>query len=213
MDYAVEEEPGGKQKVVKLGLAPVQRPELEYEFQVVLNLDTDHRIDVGKTRAQPLAGMSWPAGQQERMAVLFRDWLASGVQLARQADVDALREVLRTADLGPQWQGAGWPKADRLNADQLGEAWAWVALQLGISPHPFEPEAEGGAACAACGVSYRARWHVENIAPDKPDDDNDGGTSTPDEASDEPEPEPARDAAHEPEDAEPEETEDADAPA
>lgn len=192
-DYQVEEEPGGKQKVVKLGLAPVQRDDLEYEFQVVASLDADHRIDISKTRAQPLAGGSWAAGQQERFALIFRDWLASGVQLARQADVDALRDTLRTAELGPQWQGAGWPKADRLNADQLEDAWAWVGLQLGIAPHPFAPEAEGGAACASCGVSYRARWH-SGLEPDKPEtedaepeDDNGGGTSTPDEASDEPE--------------------------
>jgi hypothetical protein len=193
MDYAVEEEPGGKQKVVKLGLAPVQRPELEYEFQVVLNLDTDHRIDVAKTRAQPLAGMSWPAGQQERAALIYREWLASGHQLARQSDVDALREVLRTAELGPQWQGAGWPKADRLNADQLGEAWAWVGLQLGVAPHPFDPDAEGGAACATCGISYRARWHSD-LAPEAKPEDGEAEAEGPDEGGPYEDPETLADA-------------------
>jgi len=164
-DYAVEEEPGGKQKVVKLGLAPVQRDDLEYEFQVVVQLDMDHRIDVGKTRAQPLAGGSWTAGQQGAFAALYRDWLASGTSTASMADVEALRQVLRTAELGPQWQAAGWPKADRLDADQVGAAWGWLGQQLGISPHPFRPGAEPDA-CDVCGSSWRARWHTDSPEPD-----------------------------------------------
>jgi hypothetical protein len=166
-DYQVEELPNGKQRVTKLGLAPVQRDALEYEFQVALQLDMDHRIDVGKTRAQPLAGGSWPAGQQARFAATYRDWLRSGVQLAPMADVDALREVLRTAELGPDWQTAGWPKVAQLDAERLPDAWAWVGQQLGIAPHEYEAD-DSGQVCRRCGASYRARWHGATD-PDVPD--------------------------------------------
>lgn len=184
-DYAVEEQANGKQKVTKLGLAPVQRDDLEYEFQVVLTLDMDHRIDVGKTRAQPLAGSSWPAGAQARFAATYRDWLRSGVQLARADDVEVLRDVLRTADLGKEWVAAGWPKADRLDAADLDKAWEWVGTQLGVDPHPFEQvdpaNAREGAdteQCAHCGTSWRARWHRDVEAPpsiERPEQELDDG--------------------------------------
>jgi hypothetical protein len=176
-DYAVEEQPGGKQKVTKLGLAPVQRDDLEYEFQVVLTLDMDHRIDVGKTRAQPLAGSSWPAGQQARFAATYRDWLKSGVQLARADDVEALREVLRTAELGKEWQAAGWPKVAQLDAARLDSAWGWLALQLGISPHPVEQGDDGQ--CRRCGSSWRARWHTNTHPVEAPEPEDDGAPFEP----------------------------------
>jgi hypothetical protein len=188
-DYAVEEGDHGKQKVVKLGLAPVQRDDLEYEFQVVVQLDMDHRIDVGKTRAQPLAGGSWPAGQQARFAALYRDWLVSGTQVAPMADVEALRQVLRTAELGPQWQAAGWPKADRLNADQLDAAWTWLGQQLGIARHVAALVGDSDE-CTLCSASWRARWHDAPGAADAPQPE-------PEQA--EPDAEQAPDSAEEPE--------------
>ena len=167
-DYQVEEGDQGKQRVVKLGLAPVQRDDLEYEFQVVITLDMDHRIDVGKTRAQPLAGGSWPAGAQERFALLYREWLDRGIRLARQEDVEALRSVIRTADLGRQWQTDGWPKADRLDLDQVVGAWRWLAGQLGIDAHEYEAD-ESGEVCRRCGAPYRAAWHQTPDTPPDPD--------------------------------------------
>lgn len=189
-DYQVEELPNGKQRVTKLGLAPVQRDALEYEFQVALQLDMDHRIDVGKTRAQPLAGGSWPAGQQARFAAIYRDWLRSGVQLAPMADVEALRELLRTAELGREWSAAGWPKVAQLDADRLPEAWAWVGTQLGIEPHPLV--SGQGDDCERCGASWRARWHVAQTPDPGPD-----GPSSPVEEGVQPEPEPSSEAVPE----------------
>lgn len=42
MEYALEVDERGKQKPVKIGLAPVQREDTEYEFDVVLSIDRDH---------------------------------------------------------------------------------------------------------------------------------------------------------------------------
>lgn len=182
-DYAVEEGDNGKQRVTKLGLAPVQRDDLEYEFQVVLTLDHDHRIDVSKTRAQPLAGQSWMAGQQGRLATTYAGWLRSGVQLARQEDVEAVREVIRTAELGPDWQRAGWPKVAQLDAADLPNAWAWLAQQLGLSAHAFEPRLDDPERCRHCETSWRALWHA-----DLSTDDGVPEPSTPVEESVQPEP-------------------------
>jgi hypothetical protein len=106
------------------------------------------------------------------------------------ADVEVLREVLRTAELGPAWQAAGWPKVAQLDADRLPEAWAWVGTQLGVAPHAYEPEDVGAELCGHCGTSYRARWHATDVpdvppaepeaVPDaEPDDDEPAGPPEP----------------------------------
>lgn len=42
MAYALQEDDRGRQRPVKLGLAPVQRDDTEYEFDIVLDIDRDH---------------------------------------------------------------------------------------------------------------------------------------------------------------------------
>lgn len=48
MEYALEEDERGKQVPVKLGLAPVQREDTEYEFDIVLNIDRSHTATASK---------------------------------------------------------------------------------------------------------------------------------------------------------------------
>jgi hypothetical protein len=55
MDYVLENE-NGKQKPVKVGLAPVQREGFEYEFDVVMNMDNDNQGVIVKTRCPALSG-------------------------------------------------------------------------------------------------------------------------------------------------------------
>lgn len=42
MEYAMQENARGKMEPVKVGLAPVQRENTEYEFDIVLNIDREH---------------------------------------------------------------------------------------------------------------------------------------------------------------------------
>jgi len=53
-DYQVESE-GGKTRVRKVGLAPVQRDGMEYEFDFLAEMDADHRMIVTKSRIPALA--------------------------------------------------------------------------------------------------------------------------------------------------------------
>ncbi|WP_242962510.1 AAA family ATPase [Gemmiger sp. An50] len=47
-EYALETNDRGKQQPVKLGLAPVQRDDMEYEFDIVLNIGRDHTATASK---------------------------------------------------------------------------------------------------------------------------------------------------------------------
>jgi energy-coupling factor transporter ATP-binding protein EcfA2 len=72
-DYA-EQVVDGKKKRVKIGLAPVQRDGLEYEFDLVCAMDDDNTLVVDKTRCSALAGKALIKPTGVDLAV-FRDWL------------------------------------------------------------------------------------------------------------------------------------------
>ncbi len=56
MGYEMETDDKGKVKPVKVGLKPIQREGVEYEFDVVGDLDLDHMIVISKSRCSALDG-------------------------------------------------------------------------------------------------------------------------------------------------------------
>lgn len=54
-DYVMEEGPNGKKSPKKIGLAPIQRDGMEYEFDVVGDIDLDHRMVITKSRCFDMA--------------------------------------------------------------------------------------------------------------------------------------------------------------
>lgn len=77
MAYALEENERGRMQPVKLGLAPVQREDTEYEFDIVLNVNRDHIATASKdtTFLDKFGQMITPdLGRQ------LREWLDEGVE-------------------------------------------------------------------------------------------------------------------------------------
>lgn len=72
-DYQ-EIEVNGKKKRIKVGLAPVQRDGLEYEFDLVGLMDDDNTFIVDKTRCPALSGKALTKPKAADFAV-FADWL------------------------------------------------------------------------------------------------------------------------------------------
>ena len=54
-EYVIEKNDNGKNVPRKVGLAPVQRDGMEYEFDVVADIDPDHKMVVTKSRCKRLA--------------------------------------------------------------------------------------------------------------------------------------------------------------
>ena len=67
-------EVNGKKKRIKVGLAPVQRDGLEYEFDLVGLMDDDNTFIIDKTRCPALSGRAMPKPKDEDFQV-FADWL------------------------------------------------------------------------------------------------------------------------------------------
>ena len=90
MHYDVEEtEINGRKKMVvsKIGTKPIQREGMEYEFDVVADLDTQHILTVSKSRCPALDGMKVdrPGAAFVRPLV---DWLNAGVEPASKPEPD-----------------------------------------------------------------------------------------------------------------------------
>jgi hypothetical protein len=77
MEYVQETDDKGKINIRKVGMAPIQRPGMEYEFDIVADMDWSHILTVSKSRCSAVADM-----KVEKPGPYFlqpvMDWLQSG---------------------------------------------------------------------------------------------------------------------------------------
>lgn len=97
IDYALQDNDKGKKEVKKLGLAPVQRSGVEYEFTIVGDLDLEHRMLISKSRADVI-----PVGEVvdqpgEAFARRLAAWLNDGAPVVVAAPVVAPAPIVDTA--------------------------------------------------------------------------------------------------------------------
>ena len=77
MAYAMEQNDKGKTVPVKIGLAPVQRENTEYEFDIVLNIARNHIASASKdtTFLDKWSGVITP-----ELGKSLKEWLDDGVE-------------------------------------------------------------------------------------------------------------------------------------
>lgn len=123
MDYVVEDV-NGKKTPRKLGMAPVQRDDLPYEFDVFATMEVDNTLIVDKTRCPALNG-AVIAKPDHRVADTLKDWLSSGAPAparveADPAEVERVRALVgRTFGFTDEDFESRWEKCKRfvLKAD------------------------------------------------------------------------------------------------
>lgn len=90
MEYVLEPDEKGKMVPRKIGLAPIQREGLDYEFTCVGDMNLDHNLIVSKSRC---LGVIAPGDIVERpgekLASKLREWLGSGAPPAPKEEVKA----------------------------------------------------------------------------------------------------------------------------
>lgn len=81
MDYVQEKDGNGRTSIRKVGLAPIQRAGMEYEFTLVGDMDLDHTIVISKSRCPLLSDMV-----EKKPGLpffdIFRNWLNEGAEAA-----------------------------------------------------------------------------------------------------------------------------------
>lgn len=83
-DYQVETSETGKLKITKLGLKHVQRDSLEYEFQVVFNVDMDHKATVSKDNSGMFDGKQATISPEHGKRLI--QWLDTGVDVKAEEE-------------------------------------------------------------------------------------------------------------------------------
>lgn len=109
MEYVQEKDEKGKTIIRKVGLQPVQRDGLEYEFDVICDLDQDNNLIVGKTRCSALSGMVIQKAGRE-IAEKLKMWLTDGASpmpperevLASQASPEVAAAIHAQEPLSPE---------------------------------------------------------------------------------------------------------------
>ncbi len=105
-EYVMEENDRGKKVPRKIGLAPIQRDGIEYEFDIVADIDHEHTMSVTKTRLEALAepnNVFRKPGKDFTNIVM--EWSNSGVAVPKsipvlQAEIKALEREVYVDDRG-----------------------------------------------------------------------------------------------------------------
>lgn len=114
-EYVQERGDNGKTTIRKVGLAPIQRDGMEYEFTVMLDIDLNHTAYATKDRTNTLDGQYFTLSPTVGRNLL--KWLETGEDAppsdvdVPQSDVDALcRGIEATQDM--ESATAAWREAD-----------------------------------------------------------------------------------------------------
>jgi hypothetical protein len=98
-EYVLERDERGKMTPRKVGLAPVQREGMEYEFDVVAEMDMQNTLTVTKTRIPKLAGKVIPLPGAP-LGETLKAWLTEGAPLHWAKDGGGQRFSTRMKALG-----------------------------------------------------------------------------------------------------------------
>ena len=91
MDYVQEKDERGKTTVRKVGLAPIMRDGIEYEFTTVFDVALDHRVSVSKDRSGLFVDKIFQV--TEDTGKLLEEWRLSGGEPAYKPKLEAALKV------------------------------------------------------------------------------------------------------------------------
>lgn len=93
-EYVLEDDGKGHKVPKKIGLAPVQRKGMEYEFDIVGDIDIDHNFVISKSRCDAIDGKVFKKPGKD-LAMLIIDWLTDGIEINQtELDIKSLKAEL-----------------------------------------------------------------------------------------------------------------------
>ncbi len=125
MDYIQEKDDRGKTVIRKVGMAPIQRQGMEYEFTLVADMDVDHRISVSKSRCDVMTD-AVTAKPDAKFWQPFHAWLNSG-------DAEQPAHTPTFTKPAPR-------PAEQIVGELMGDAPAKPAPANGSAIRPLAPE-------------------------------------------------------------------------
>jgi hypothetical protein len=108
-EYVLQDNEYGKKVPVKIGMAPVQREGMDYEFTLVFDLDTKHNATASKDRTSIFDGQVFALSA--KTGETLREWLENGVDVPAGPSRTPQDESLTVA-------GANTPPSPQNNAQK-----------------------------------------------------------------------------------------------
>lgn len=137
-EYVVELNERGKPEPRKIGLQPVQRDGLEYEFDIVADM-SEGRLIVGKSRCAALTGRSFKHASGADFGAIYYAWLTGG----------AFERACEAINIDPAEQAARAEAAGQTVEQATAQVQECVDIEMDALKDRF------AAACAARGLSAR----------------------------------------------------------
>lgn len=162
-EYVIEQETRASGQIVnipkKIGLKPIQREGMEYEFDLVCDVDLTHTMSVSKTRCSRVVDAVVVKPGPDFIAPVFQ-WLNEGIEAPAgtwTTDANQLNGSTELTQQAQQQAAAEAHEADRLRriAAATGQQVTSATNGVGITPHsvveqpPFDGGSVPGAASAA----------------------------------------------------------------
>jgi hypothetical protein len=116
-EYVVEKDDRGKNSVRKLGLSPVQRDGVEYEFTLVLDVAENHTARASKDRTSLFDG--WCDRISAATGRTLRQWLESGTEPTRARPASLTPSPVIHGD---EWPDDAIPELDDFGAPPAVES-------------------------------------------------------------------------------------------
>lgn len=130
VEYAMQDGDNGKKKVVKLGMAPIQREGMEYEFTAFFEVDSSSIASPSKDRTDLFSTLNAAGTLEKRSFVItpaigeeLLGWLNKGGE-PEPSDLEKIQALLKEVTLDPENpQDAFLQTADlpSLSHDKLGK--------------------------------------------------------------------------------------------
>lgn len=158
-EYALVQDDKGKQSPRRMGMAPIQRDGIEYEFTIVFDLSIDHHAEVSKDRTSLFVGQVFQV--TEKTGELIKEWASSGTaEVIRPTttpeevlalSVKRSEKVKELIELNPSWLGKVsqhvsqkylTTKFSELTEDQFNELCQMIANPRPDQLAEIEPEGE-----------------------------------------------------------------------
>jgi len=152
-EYIIETSSNGKQVPRKIGMAPIQRAGMEYEFTVLGDMNLDHQIVISKSRCSALADKVEMKPGLKFWSTLT-DWLNSGDAVTEPTGmppeshqpaapkVEAPAPKLTTPEPPKKSNGKSEPPSDALRASWTRLYQSADKLKLDTQPWPTNISAE-----------------------------------------------------------------------
>jgi hypothetical protein len=98
MEYIQETDDRGRINIRKVGMAPIQRPGMEYEFDILCDMDWSHTLTVSKSRCSAIADMKADHPSAEFIQPVIT-WLTNGTSLKVEPPTFVSASTLSVEDL------------------------------------------------------------------------------------------------------------------